>query len=332
MATTQTIALRTYIMRAIASFILLIGFAFQAFAESGTQVIIGTGAPNGVYYPAGGAICRLINLNRSKHNIRCLVESTGGSVFNMYALRNDEINFAIVQSDWQYSAYNGKGLFADGPAYRNLRSVFSLHSEMFTVAVSADANIGSFDALKGKRVNIGNPGSGMRAIMQDLIDIKGWSTSSFKEVSELKPDEATDAFCAKKLDAVVFAAGHPNGLIQKLTNECNARLISMNGKEVEALLTKNPYYARTVIPGGMYKNNPQNISTFGVRATLVTDASMSDDTVYAIVKSVFENFDDFKTLHFVFANLDKSRMISSGLTAPLHDGAVRYYREAGLLK
>ena len=322
----------SYVFRMLMAFVLLIGFAFQSFAQSDKQIIIGTGAPNGVYYPAGGAICRLINLNRSKHNIRCLVEATGGSVFNLYALHNNEVNFAIVQSDWQYNAFKGKGLFAEGPAYKNLRSVFSLHSEMFTVAARGDANIKTFDDLKGKRVNIGNPGSGMRAIMQDLIDTKGWHRNDFKEMAELKPDDASAAFCAGKLDAVVFAAGHPNGLIQKLTNECGAKLIAVDDASVDALLTKNPYYARTVIPGGMYKGNAQNIPTFGVKATLVTDAKMSDDTVYAVVKSVFENFDDFKTLHFVFATLDKQRMIASGLTALLHDGAVRYYREAGLMK
>lgn len=324
-----------FLQRFVLLFLLLVATATQAFAQSGeggNVIIIGTGAPNGVYYPAGGAICRLINLQRKDHNLRCLVEATGGSVFNINALRNKELTFAIVQSDWQYNAYNGLGLFANGPAYKDLRAVFSLHSEMFTVAARADSGIKSFDDLRGKRVNIGNPGSGMRAIMEDLIDLKGWSSASFKQVAELKPLEATDAFCSGKLDAVVFAAGHPNGLIQKLTSECGAKLIPMEGPLVEELIKKNPYYAHTVIPGGMYKGNAGNVNTFGVKATLVTDKSTSDEEVYSIVKSVFGNFDDFKTLHFVFANLDKERMVRAGLTAPLHDGALRYYREVGLVK
>lgn len=305
-----------------------------AVPKKGTEniITIGTGAVTGVYYPAGGAICRLINLKRKEHGIRCFVESTGGSIYNLHALRNGDINFGIVQSDWQYNAYKGIGVFAEGPPFKELRSVFSLHSEMFTVAVRDDSGIATFDGLKGKRVNIGNRGSGMRAIMQDLMDIKGWSRATFKEAREEGPGEALRDFCDKKIDAMVFAAGHPNGLVQELTSQCGAKLIPVSGPEVDKLLTESPYYSRTVIPGGMYKNNNQNIPTFGVKATLVTTESTDEETVYQMVRSLFENFQDFKTLHFVFATLDKERMIKSGLTAPLHPGAERYFREQGLLK
>lgn len=301
--------------------------------KNGEQIItIGTGAVTGVYYPAGGAICRLINLKRKEHGMRCFVESTGGSIYNLHALRNGDINFGIVQSDWQYNAYNGVGVFAEGPAFKELRSVFSLHSEMFTVAVRSDSGIASFDGLKGKRVNIGNRGSGMRAIMQDLMDIKGWSRNTFKEVHEEGPGEALRDFCDKKIDAMVFAAGHPNGLVQELTAQCGAKLIPVSGPEVDTLLSESPYYSRTVIPGGMYKHNSQNVPTFGVKATLVTTASTDEETVYQMVRALFENFDDFKTLHFVFAGLDKERMTRAGLTAPLHPGAERFFKEQGLLK
>lgn len=295
-------------------------------------ITIGTGSVTGVYYPAGGAICRLINVNRKEHGTRCFVESTGGSIYNLHALRTGDINFGIVQSDWQYNAFKGKGEFASGPAFKELRSVFSLHAEMFTVAVHPESGIKKFNDLKGKRVNIGNPGSGMRAIMQDLMTAKGWSHASFKSVDESGPGEAMKAFCEKKIDAMVFAAGHPNGLVQELTAECGAVLIPVQGKEVDGLIASSPYYSRTVIPGGMYRGNTQNIPTFGVQATLVTTASMDDESVYQLVKSLFDHFNDFKTLHFVFATLDKERMVEAGLTAPLHPGAVRYYKEKGLIK
>ncbi len=295
-------------------------------------ITIGTGAITGVYYPAGGAICRLMNVKRKEHGIRCFVESTGGSIYNLHALRNHDIDFGIVQSDWQYNAYHGKGDFASGPAFKELRSVFSLHAEMFTVAVREGNGIATFDDLKGKRVNIGNPGSGMRAIMEDLLKIKGWSHASFASVSETSPGEAMRDFCTKKIDAMVFAAGHPNGIIQELTAQCGAKLIAVQGKEVDKLLKDSPYYSRTVIPGGMYRGNNSNIPTFGVKATLVTTAEESETAVYEMVKSVFEHFNDFKTLHFVFATLDKDRMLESGLSAPLHPGAARYYKEAGLIK
>lgn len=294
-------------------------------------VTIATGSERGAYYPAGGAICRLLNHGRKEHGIRCYAESTGGSIYNIHALRDGDNDFAVVQSDWQYNAYTGKGIFADGPAYKDLRSVFSLHSEMFTLAAREGSGIKSFSDLKGKRVNLGDRGSGMRAIMQELMEEKGWTRQAFRSPTELKPADAAKALCEGKIDAMVFTAGHPNGLIQELTSDCGAQLVPVEGAEIDTLLKNNPYYARTAIPGGMYKNNPQNTPTFGVRATIVTRADEDEEVVYQLTKAVFENFDSFKTLHFVFATLDKERMVYSGLTAPLHPGAIRYYREAGLL-
>lgn len=295
-------------------------------------ITIGTGSVTGVYYPAGGAICRLINRGRADHGIRCFVESTGGSIYNLRALKDGEITFGIVQSDWQYNAYRGEGVFADGPPFSDLRSVFSLHSEMFTVAAAKNGGIKKFSDLKGKRVNIGDEGSGMHDIMQSLMDVKGWSKRSFATAAELKPTDAVKELCEGKLDAMVFAAGHPNGLIQEVTSNCGAKLIPVEGKDIDTLLERNPFYSHTAIPGGMYQGNPQNVPTFGVKATLVTTAAADDEAVYQLTKSVFYNFDSFKTLHFVFATLDKDRMVNTGLIAPIHPGALRYYKEAGLIK
>ena len=310
---------------------LAVSFAAPAVAQGEKIVTIATGSERGAYYPAGGAICRLINRGRKEHGIRCYAESTVGSIYNIHALRDGENDFAVVQSDWQYNAYTGKGVFADGPAFKDLRSIMSLHSEMFTLAAAKGLGIKSFGDLKGKRVNIGDRGSGMRAIMQELMEEKGWTRSAFKSATELKPADAAKALCNGTIDAMLFTAGHPNGLIQEVTSNCAGQLIPVEGPEVDALLKGSPYYARTAIPGGMYQNNPQNTPTFGVRATLVTTADEDEEAVYELTKAVFENFDSFKTLHFVFATLDKERMVYSGLTAPLHPGAIRYYREAGLL-
>ena len=314
----------------LASFVLLV-LATPSFAKDDESITIGTGSLTGVYYPAGGSICRLVNVGRKEHGIRCYVDPTPGSIYNINALREGDINFGLVQSDWQYKSYSGDDVFADKSPFSNLRSVFSLHSEMFTVAVSKDSGIKSFADLKGKRVDIGDAGSGMRATMQELMTLHRWTLASFAKASEMKPADAAHALCDKKIDAMVFTAGHPNGLIQEITANCGAKLIPVEGKEVEALLTSNPYYSRTAIPGGMYAGNAQNTSTFGVKATLVTTAEMNEEVVYQLTKSVFENFDSFKTLHFVFATLDKERMASAGLTAPLHPGALRYYREVGLI-
>lgn len=302
----------------------------QASAKDEQIVTVGTGSVTGVYYPAGGAICRLVNRGRKEHGVHCFAESTGGSIANINELRDGELGFGIVQSDWQYRAYHGDAVFANKTPFSELRSVFSLHSEMFTVAVAKASNIRSFADLKGARVNIGDAGSGMRATAQELMDQYGWNHGMFAKTSELKPVDAARALCKGRIDAMIFTAGHPNGLVQEITKDCGVRLIPVEGKEVDALLAKNPYYARTAIPGGMYAGNVQNTSTFGVKATLVTTEAMDEETVYQLTKAVFDNFDSFKTLHFVFAVLDKDRMVSSGLIAPIHPGAMRYYREVGL--
>jgi TRAP transporter TAXI family solute receptor len=313
--------------------VLFVGFSFASPSHAEEKIItIGTGSVTGVYYPAGGAVCRMVNRGRKEHLIRCFAESTVGSVANLQALREGELNMAIVQSDWQYRAYRGDGVFADGGPMRNLRSVFSLHSEAFTVAVSKESGIHDFSGLQGKHVNIGDAGSGLRDMMLALIEARGWSKTSFATASELKPADAAKELCAGKLDAMVFAAGHPNGLIQEITTNCGAKLIAIDGKAVEQMIEKSPYYSRTSIPGGMYQGNPDDVATFGVKATLVTTAELDEETVYQITKAVFDNFDSFQTLHFVFATLNKERMMNSGSIAPLHPGAIRYFRESGMMK
>lgn len=295
-------------------------------------VTIGTGGVTGVYYPAGGAICRLVNRGRKEHGIRCSVESTGGSIYNLNAISQGELDLGVAQSDWHYNAYAGKGVFTDQGPNLKLRSLFSLHGEPFTVVARADSGIKTFDGLKGHRVNIGNPGSGMRATMEEVMKAKGWTRKVFSLVSELKAAEQAQALCDNKIDAMVFAAGHPNGSIQEVTTTCDTHLIPVDGPEIEKLIVDHPYYAPAVIPGGMYTGNPDDVKTFGVKATFVSSADVADDMVYQIVRAVFDNFDSFKTLHFVFASLDKAKMVSDGLSAPLHNGAIKYYKEAGLIK
>lgn len=296
-------------------------------------ITIGTGGVTGVYYPTGGAICRLVNRGRKAHGIRCSVESTGGSVYNLNALRQGGLDLAVAQSDWQYNAYKGTDIqpFIENGPFTDLRSVFSLHTEAFTVIVRSDSHINKFDDLVGKRVNIGNSGSGNRATMEVVMKAKGWTRESFKVASELKGSEQPQALCDNKIDAMIYNAGHPNGAVQEVATSCDVKIISVAGPEIDKLLKDNAYYAYTTIPKGMYAGNPNDVKTFGVKATLVSTAKVSDEIVYQVVKAVFDNFENFKTLHPVFANLDKKKMVNEGNTAPLHKGAERYFREAGLL-
>ncbi|WP_252180484.1 TAXI family TRAP transporter solute-binding subunit [Endozoicomonas sp. 4G] len=295
-------------------------------------VTIGTGGVTGVYYPTGGAICRLVNKDRKDHGIRCSVESTGGSVYNLNTIRSGELDMGIVQSDWQYHAYEGSSAeFKDRGADKKLRAVFSVHPEAFTVVARKDANIVNFEDLKGKRVNIGNPGSGARGTMEQLMDVYGWSKATFSLTSELKSSEQAKALCDNKVDAFVFTVGHPSGTLKEATSSCDTVLVNVTGPEVEKLIADNPYYRSATIPGGMYQGNNKDTTTFGVAATFVSSSDINDEAIYNITKSVFENLETFKKLHPAFANLKKEEMISDGLSAPLHSGAKKYYEEAGLL-
>jgi uncharacterized protein len=295
-------------------------------------ITIGTGGVTGVYYPTGGAICRLVNKGRKDHGIRCSVESTGGSVYNINTIREGELEFGVAQSDWQYHAYNGTSKFADAGKFEELRAVFSVHPEPFTVVARADAGISTFDDLKGKRVNIGNPGSGQRGTMEVLLEAKGWTTGDFALATELKAAEQSAALCDNQIDAMVYTVGHPSGSIQEATTACDSVLVTVDGSAVEGLIGDNPFYRSATIPGGMYRGNDGDTMTFGVGATFVSSTAVSDEAVYTVVKSVMENIEDFRKLHPAFANLDPKAMATAGLSAPLHPGAAKYYKEAGLIE
>lgn len=294
-------------------------------------ITIGTGGVTGVYYPAGGAICRLVNRDRAEHGIRCGAETTGGSIFNINAMRAGELDFGVAQSDWQYHAFQGTSRFEDTGAFEDLRAVFSLHPEPFTVVARADAEIRDFSDLKGKRVNIGNPGSGQRATMEVVMDALGWTTDDFLVASELPPAEQAAALCDNNIDAMVYTVGHPSGAIQEATTSCDTVLVNVTGDAIDGLIAEHPYYRVAIIPGGMYRGADEDVTTFGVGATLVSSAAVEDETVYRVVKAVFENLDQFRALHPALATLEPAQMVTDGNSAPLHEGAVRYYSEAGLM-
>jgi len=306
----------------------LLGSASSAIAQD-KFITIGTGGQTGVYYVVGQSICKLVNRGTAKHHIKCTAPSTGGSIANINAIKAGDQDMGVAQSDWQYHAYHGTSKFKDDGPFKDLRAVFSVHSEPFTVVARKDSGIKTFDDLKGKRVNIGNPGSGQRATMGVVLDALGWKESDFALASELKSSEQAAALGDNKVDAIIFTVGHPNGSIQEASTTTDAVLVPVTGPAIDKLVSDNPYYAKAVIPGGMYKGNDKDVETFGVKATFVSSAKVPDEVVYQVVKAVFDNFDRFKKLHPAFANLKESEMIKAGLSAPLHAGAIKYYKEKG---
>ena len=303
----------------------------QAATAQDRFITIGTGGQTGVYFVVGQSICRLVNRGTADHNLKCTAPSTGGSIANINAIKGGDMDMGVAQSDWQYHAYNGTSEF-EGNKFDNLRAVFSVHGEPFTVVARADSGVGTFDDLFGKRVNVGNPGSGQRATMDVVLKAMGRSADDFSLASELKPAEQSFALGDNKVDAIIYTVGHPNGSIQEATSTVDARLVSVTGDAIDDLVANNPYYAKAVIPGGLYTGNDADTETFGVKATFVTSADVPDDVVYTVVKAVFDNFGRFKGLHPAFANLQEVDMIAAGLSAPLHPGAEQYYRERGWIK
>lgn len=295
------------------------------------EIAIGTASRAGVYFQVGQAICRLLNAETTQHEVTCKALPTEGSIDNLQQLRAGKLQLGVVQSDWQYRAANGTGIFKSVGPDPDLRALFSVHGEPFTVVARRDAGIKSFDDLKGKRVNIGNPGSGQRATLEVLMDAKGWDKNVFSLANELSASEQSLALCHDRVQAMVYVVGHPNASVAQAVDLCDAIIVPVTGPVVDRLLADNPYYARTQVPGGVYKGNPQPVSTFGVKATVVASTRLSPDTAYLLVKTVFENLDDFKKQHPAFANLEAVGMIKDGLSAPLHEGALRYYREKGWL-
>lgn len=306
-----------------------VGMAGGASAQDQQFITIGTGGVTGVYYPTGGAICRLVNKGRKEHGIRCSVESTGGSVYNTRTIRQGELDFGVVQSDVQKAGLDGTGAFADDGAYPELRALFSVHPEPMHLMARADAGINSVEDLKGKKVNIANPGSGTRVLAETLMKYSGISPDDFALAAELKSSEQSAALCDGKIDATIWAAGLPNGSSQEATSSCDVKIIALDGANIDKLLADNSAYAAATIPGGMYPGNPDDVPSWGPKATFVTSAETPDEVVYAVVSAVFDNFEDFKKLHPAFARLKEAEMIKDGLSAPLHPGAEKYYTERG---
>ena len=304
-------------------------------ASNRVFIAIGTGGPTGIYFVVGNSICRMVHKEAAegrkkghKHGVRCSAPSTGGSTYNIGQISEDELDFGIAQSDWQHHAYHGSNpsrvrKFAD------LRAVFAVHPEPFHLIVGEKSGIRTWDDLKGKRVNVGNPGSGQRGTMDVLMEAHGTKVSDFAIATEMTSTEQSTALCDGKIDAYGYTVGVPNAGVAVATDGCNARIINLDGNVEKALVKKFPYYSFADIPRGTYKTTVETVTTFGVIATFVTSAQVPDAVVYEVTRAVFENLQDFRKLHPAFANLEPKRMITDGLSAPLHPGAVKYYKERG---
>ena len=317
----------------ILSIILLFTVLFVSEAFARTFVTIGTGGVTGVYYPTGGAISRMVNKKSKDYSIKATVESTAGSVYNINAVLSGDLEFGVAQSDRQYQAYNGLAEWGKVGPRKDLRAVFSIHPESITLIAAAASNIRNVTDLAGKRVNIGNPGSGQLQNSKDVLAAAGVSLDDIM-AEQVKAVEAPGLLQDEKIDAFFYTVGHPNGNIKEATSgRIKVNIVPIIGLGIEALLKKHSYYARATIPAKFYPNaeNKTDIQSVGVKATFVTSAKLDEDIVYAITKEVFDNLEEFKKLHPAYGVLTREDMLQ-GLSAPIHKGALKYYKEADLVK
>lgn len=314
-------------MKKLATAALVGALTLPAFAAE--FITIGTGGVTGTYYPTGGAICRLVNQYKKETKIRCSVESTGGSVYNVNTIKNGELDFGIVQSDVVYQASKGTGRY-QGNTIKKLKSVMAIYPELLTLVSRKDANINSLADVKGKRINLGNPGSGNEATALNLFKVSGIKKSDLEFAGALKASEMPDALRDNKIDGYFYMVGHPTANIKDASNSVDVKIVPLKGNNVDKLIKENPYFAKADVPGGIYKGNPDGTPTFGVKAVLVTSDDVSEKAVYTVVKAILENFEKFKKLHPAYANITKKSLLD-GLSAPLHEGAKKYFKEAGIL-
>lgn len=297
-------------------------------AEPGLK-FVSVGTSQSLYYDIGRALCSVVERARKEHGIRCSVESTPGSVYNLEHLVPWDLDFALVQSDAHHVAYAGEGDWQGRP-FTRLRSVMSLYPEVLTLMAPEDSTIRSIDDLKGKRVNIGPRGSGTRATWDNLQTELKWTQEDLKRAVEIRPDRAGESLCSGKLDANLLMVGHPSPIVKADLARCRLWFVPIQGPGVERLVAERPYYAADDIRASVYGLS-NDVPTFGARATLVTTAEMPEPVVYALTKALLDDLDALRAAHPILAFLDPAKMASDALTAPLHAGAARAFQEHGFI-
>ncbi len=298
-------------------------------------ITIGGADFSGVYYPTGLAIADIINNKRQYYGIRATVEATPGSVFNLNAITAGYLEFGLAQADKQYQAVNGLAEWAKNGPQKELQAVFSIHHESLTLVAAVDAGINTISDLKGKRVNLGNPGSGQHRNAIDALKTVDLNPKKDIYPHKVKAFEAPALLQDNRIDAFFCTVGHPSETIQMaLSGPRKVRIIPISGPAIDNLIADKKFYTKTMIPvQRLYPDLEDHIDvmTFGVIATLCTSSRLPVDLVYTVTKEVFENLDGFRRQHPALVDLTKEGMLE-GLSAPFHPGALKYFSEAGLMK
>lgn len=306
----------------------LLALSGLSLANENRIVSLGTGGVTGLYYPTGGAICRLVNLTRQEHGIRCVVNTSPGSVANLQRVSDGELDLGIAEAGQLHDAIRQNQLIPGS----ELRTLFKLFPEYISIVSRRDSGIRSLDDLPGKRINIGRASSSQEITFQLLMAARGWQLEAFKEVHRLAPADQAAALCQNRIDATLYVVGHPSGAVKEALRDCDSQLLSLAPGDIRSLMSRNPFYQPAKIDQSLYLSQPQDVTTAAVNAVLFSRADLPDDVAYALVKALFSQFDRFRAMHPAFVRLQPQQLLDGPLAAPLHPGAERYYREIGLIE
>ena len=300
------------------------------------DILIGSSQTGTFNHNVARVLCRLINAKVEDVECAVLAAEEGlhssDYIHTRTNVRNGALDLGIVDASIQYDAVNRSGQFEFfDMSLDNLRSLFSLNAVLFTVIARGDEGLKAFSDLKGRKVNVGNPGSPQRLIMDDLMRVNGWTRRDFALMEELPATKSQDnlALCFGTVDAVIRFDVHPNAGTRNMVDLCDARLLSVSGPVIDKLISDRSYFSTSPIPGGTYSSNSEAVATIGLVETVIVTEDLDEETAYNIVKSVFEQLDRLRGVHPAFSTLDPADMHARGLSMPLHPGALKYYREQG---
>ncbi|MGE5476379.1 MAG: TAXI family TRAP transporter solute-binding subunit [Bacteroidales bacterium] len=304
--------------------------AAAAAAERRT-LVIGSGEVTGFYFPAAGALCRVLN-KEHPHGVSCAVTPSSGSAANVAALKAGETDFALLQSRAAVLASTGGEGFKDAGPNPDLRAVMSLHGESVVVLARQGAGIETLADIKGKRVNLGRPGSFQRAMAEMVLEAGGLSEGDLSPAVELDLAEEAAALCEGNIDAAFFTGIHPMAEAAAAVDDCNATLVPIKAKSVEPWLKRNPWMSKATIRRGTYEGVNDDVASLQLRAVLATTTRVPAEDVYDLLKAVHGNFPAMTRLHPVLKGLSKGETAKDGIAIKLHDGAEKFYAETGLSK
>ena len=203
-----------------------------------------------------------------------------------------------------------------------------MHPETILLVARKDSGISNVSEPKGKFINIGNPGSGQRGNAEDVLRLHGLNSDGDIKAEGLQQQEASRALVDKKIDAFFYTVGNPAAAIEEPANSTEISIIPLNSDVIQNFVNERSYYVMTTIPAGTYTGVDNDVETYAVTATVVTNAGASEDMIYDLVKTIFSNLEELQKAHKAFRVLTPESMLN-GLTAPFHPGALRYYKEQG---